>query len=53
MGVPTSNRRLYGVLPVHVAGEITVTDAAKRVGCSRRSLRRYRDESCSSATSSV
>ena len=33
--------RLYGVLPALAAGEITVTDAAKQVGCSRRSLRRY------------
>ena len=36
--------RLYGVLPVLVAGDITVAEAAKRVRCSRRSLRRYRDE---------
>lgn len=36
--------RLYEVLPALAAGDITVANAAKQVGCSRRSLRRYRDQ---------
>ena len=35
--------RLYEALPALAAGDITVAEAAKRVGCSRRSLRRYAD----------
>ena len=36
--------RLYAVLPALADGNITVADAAKLVGCSRRSIRRYRDQ---------
>jgi len=36
--------RLYDVLPARTAGDITVADAAKPVGCSRRAHRRYRDQ---------
>ena len=36
--------RLNEVLPSLLAREITITDASKYIGCSRRSLRRYMEE---------